>query len=108
MFMASPRTPQTEPVGGGENDGPNPKQSSAYDYLFSAVFKAMVAGCFRPEHRDVPLITQTLWGGLHGVVSLHLERARFPEVNWRPIQGTLETMVDLLLHGLTGRAPHGE
>ncbi len=108
MFMTSHRVPLTKSTGSGSIDESNPKQPLAYDYLFSAVFKAMAAGCFGPEHRDVPLITQILWGGLHGVVSLHLERARFPDVSWRSTQESLETMVDLLLHGLTGRWEHGE
>ncbi len=108
MFMASPRAPQMEPSGGGETDGSKSKRPTAYDYLSSAVFKAMAAGCFRPAYRDVPLITQVLWGGLHGVISLHLVRARFPEVGWRSTQESLETMLDLLLHGLTGQTPPGE
>ena len=103
MFMASHRAPQRQPSDGGKNGALEAKPPSPYNYLSSAVFKAMAAGCFHPEHRDVPLITQILWGGLHGVVSLHLERARFPDVIWRSTQETLETMVDLLLHGLTGQ-----
>ena len=108
MFVASRPTPQAKPTGSEVSDRSNPTRPGAYDYLYSAVFKAMAAGCFRPEHRDVPLITQVLWGGLHGVVSLHLERTRFPNVDWRPTQASLETMVDILLHGLTGQSSLGE
>ncbi len=80
-----------------ENKKPEP---APYDFLQAAVFKALAAGIFKPEYRDVPLITQTLWAGLHGVVSLHQIRAKHPAVTWRPIQGLTEMMLECLLNGL--------
>ncbi|MBE7159052.1 MAG: TetR/AcrR family transcriptional regulator [Rhodospirillales bacterium] len=72
----------------------------AYDFLHSAVFKALAAGVFRPEYRDIALITQTVWNGLHGVVSLHQVRSNHPRISWRPIQTLAETMIECLLNGL--------
>ena len=82
---------------------PHPTPNT-YDFLHTAVFKAMAAGCFRPQYRDVAVIAQVIWSGLHGVVSLHLVRARYAAVNWRPVQTAVETMIDCLIQGLTSDA----
>ena len=80
-------------------DGTAKEQREAYDFLHSAVFKAMAAGVFEPEYRDIPLVTQTLWSGLHGVVSLHQVRSNHPKVPWRPIRALSETTVECLVNG---------
>ena len=80
--------------------GEDKEERNAHDFLHAAVFKAQAAGVFRPEYRDIALITQTLWSGLHGVVSLHQVRSNHPQVAWRPVQTLAETMVESLLHGL--------
>ena len=87
----------------GTSGTPNPKPASPqpYDFLHHAVFKAMAAGCFKPAYRDVAIIAQVIWSGLHGVISLHLLRARHPAVSWRPVQKVSELMVECLLSGLT-------
>ncbi len=82
---------------------PSPAAPSPYDFLHTAVFKAMAAGCFKPQYRDVAMIAQIIWSGLHGVISLHLVRARYAAVNWRPVQTGAETMVECLLDGLTNK-----
>ena len=84
-----------------EHDSQRPENEArtAYDFLHSAVFKAMAAGIFRPEYRDIPLITQSLWSGLHGVVSLHQVRSNHPKVAWRPIRSLAETTVECLVNG---------
>ena len=74
---------------------PNP-----YDFLHTAVFKAMAAGCFKPPYRDVAMIAQIIWSGLHGVISLHLVRARYSAVAWRPVQAGAEMMIECLMNGL--------
>ncbi len=81
-------------------DSPTP--ASPYDFLHTAVFKAMAAGCFKPQYRDVGMIAQVIWSGLHGVISLHLVRARYAAVSWRPVQNGAELMVECLISGLTG------
>ena len=81
-------------------EGTPPEDRGAYDFLHSAVFKALAAGVFRPEYRDIALVAQTLWNGLHGVVALHQVRANHPRVTWRPVQVLAETMVECLLNGL--------
>ena len=83
----------------GENEKAA-EEPGPYDFLQAAVFKATAAGIFKAEYRDVPLITQTLWAGLHGVVALHQVRAGHARVAWRPIQVQAEMMIECLLNGM--------
>ena len=71
-----------------------------YGFLYGAVFKAMAAGCFRPEYREVAEIAQLLWHGLHGVVALHFVRGKYPAIAWKPINAAKETMIECLINGL--------
>jgi len=90
-------------VGATSAEGPeqgNPEQD-AYAFLRHAVQEAKDADCFKPEHQDVDMVSQTLWGGLHGLVALHLVMG--PEDKWidmRPLMRTAVLMTDLLLEGL--------
>ncbi|MCP3141470.1 TetR/AcrR family transcriptional regulator [Pyxidicoccus xibeiensis] len=89
---------------GGIQQG-NPEQD-AYAFLHKMVKEAKDAGCFKPEHQDVDLVSQLLWGGLHGLVSLHVV---MKDDNWltlRPLGKSAEVMLDLLLGGLS-RPPSG-
>ena len=47
------------------------------------------------------MIAQIIWSGLHGVISLHLVRARYAAVAWRPVQNGAELMIECLIDGLT-------
>ncbi|NMO15399.1 TetR/AcrR family transcriptional regulator [Pyxidicoccus fallax] len=76
----------------------NPEQD-AYAFLQKMVQEAKDAGCFKPEHQDVDLISQTLWGGLHGLVSLHLVMKEDAWLPLRPLGKSADLMLDLLLGG---------
>ena len=76
------------------------KPSKIYDHIHQAVFKAMAAGCFKPEYRDVGLLSQALWSCLHGIVALHLVRAQHREVSWKPVQHLAELSLEAFLNGL--------
>ena len=86
-------SPAAPPRAEAALDGP-------YPFLQQAVFRAMAAGCFKAEHRDVAAITQLLWGGLHGVVTLQLVRAKHATVPWKPAEASGRLMIDCLLAGL--------
>ena len=90
---------------GTNTRSPHPAPPNPYEFLHTVVFKAMAAGCFRPPYRDVALIAQVIWTGLHGVISLHLVRARYSAVTWRPIQAAAHLMVEGLINGLTNEVP---
>ena len=84
----------SEPPGNAE------KPLEPQDFLHAAVFKALAAGLFKPEYRDVSLITQTFWAALHGVIALHQVRAKFPAVAWWPIQALAEMTVECVSNGM--------
>ena len=72
----------------------------AYALLKWAVETAIKAGCFREELQDAELMSQTLWAGVHGVISLNIAKCKDPWVEWRPLQHRAEMMLDVMLRGL--------
>jgi AcrR family transcriptional regulator len=72
----------------------------AYAFLKWTVQQAMSAGRLREELTDVELVSQTLWAGVHGVISLNIAKSKDPWVDWRPVQQRAETMLDVALRGL--------
>ena len=97
MFIAA-RTvdsPTHLQAGEGAKNEPDP-----HAFLQAAVFKGLAAGIFKAEYRDVPLLTQTLWAGLHGVIALHQVRTNHPAVAWRSVQTLTEMMIECLLNGM--------
>ena len=72
----------------------------AYALLKCAVETAIKAGCFREELQDAELVSQTLWAGVHGVISLNIAKCKDPWVDWRPLQHRAEMMLDVMLRGL--------
>lgn len=78
----------------------NPEKD-AYAFLTNTVAEAQRAGRFRTEATDVELIAQTVWAGVHGVVSLHIAKSHDPWVNWRSVNRRIDVMIDTLVWGLT-------
>jgi AcrR family transcriptional regulator len=72
----------------------------AYALLKWAVQEAINAGCFREEIQDAELVSQTLWGAVHGAVSLNIAKCKDHWVEWRPFQERAEMMIDVTLRGL--------
>ena len=70
-----------------------------YQFIRLVVFKAMAAGCFKAEYKDVDLLAQSLWSGLHGIILLHLSRAHHPEVPWRPAHTALDHFLETWWNG---------
>jgi AcrR family transcriptional regulator len=77
----------------------NPEED-AYAFLRATVSEAIAAGRFLPDLDDAELLAQTMWAGMHGVVSLQIAKADDPWVEWRPAQTRAQTMVDTLIRGL--------
>ena len=83
------------------NEGDTPPAQS-YAFLRQAVVEAMDQGFF--EKGDVDLVSQVLWSGIHGVVSLLItfKPEQFPHVPPRP--GLIEASMEATLRGfLAGR-----
>lgn len=102
MFM-TPHPPHDFDEEDREMHG-NPEKD-AYAFLKWGVQQAIDAGCFRTELCDAEMISQTLWSGVHGVLSLQIAKCKDPWVDWRPIADRVEMMLDLMLRGLIRPTP---
>jgi AcrR family transcriptional regulator len=97
MFM-TPHPPILESAEALEGKG-NPEED-AYEFLRATVQEAMKAGAFRDDLKDADLVAQTLWAGVHGVISLYIAKSEDNWVPWRPLKKRVEIMIDTQLHGL--------
>jgi AcrR family transcriptional regulator len=80
---------------------PGNPEEDAYAFLKGIVADCIAAGRFKPEFDDVELVSQTVWAGVHGVVSLEIAKCNDDWVNWRGIQQRVKTMIEVLVEGLT-------
>lgn len=96
MFMTPhPRlTPEESDLKHG-----NPEED-AYAFLKGIVAEAVAKGRF-DESSDVELLSQTVWAGVHGVVSLQIAKCNDSWVEWRPLEQRAAFMIDTLVDGLT-------
>jgi len=77
----------------------NPEED-AYEFLRMTVAEALKQGAFRDEYKDADLIAQTVWAGVHGVISLHIAKSDDPWVPWRSLKKRAEMVIESQLHGL--------
>lgn len=94
MFM----TPKP-PVGGDRPERGNPEED-AYAFLKMTIAEAIERKLLRPELKDVELVSQTIWAGVHGVVSLHIAKEQDDWVDWRSLKRRVEAMVDMIVAGI--------
>lgn len=87
-------------------DKGNPEED-AYAFLRGSVAEAIAAGRLLPEMDDADLVAQTLWAGMHGVVSLQCAKAEDPWVEWRAVSERTRMMIDTLIRGMV-RESRGE
>ena len=98
MFMTPKFDEHADPVSAGQG---NPAED-AYAFLKSLVTEAVTQGKFKPELTDPELISQVIWAGVHGVISLEIAKCRDAWVDWRPIEARTHLMIDVLIAGLVG------
>ncbi len=77
----------------------NPEED-AYGFLVATVQEGLEQGRFRGEYTDAHELAQIVWGGAHGLVSLHLAKCHDPWIDWRDLRTTSEKLIDSQLHGL--------
>lgn len=73
-----------------------------YQFLRQAVTEAIAAGRFRPEYKDEELVAQILWGGVHGIATIHVA-APVGGHKWialRDPQTTALALCDAMMAGL--------
>jgi AcrR family transcriptional regulator len=97
MFMTS--HPRWEPDERSQQCG-NP-EVNAYALLKHTVQQALDAGVFREGIDNPELISQTLWAGVHGVISLRIAHKDDDWVDCQPLAKAVDLMLDALMRGLT-------
>jgi AcrR family transcriptional regulator len=95
MFM----TPHP-PLGDDHDVEKGNPEEDAYAFLKQIVEQAIREKRFRPGLDDVELLSQTIWAGMHGVVSLHIAKCNDTWVEWRGLEDRARMMLELLLNGL--------
>ena len=75
-------------------------EEDAYALLRATVAQAIAEGRFREGCDDADLIAQTLWSGVHGLVSLHITKKGEQWIDWRAAPHTARTLVDAMARGL--------
>lgn len=97
MFMTShPPVPLDE----RDQEVKGNPEKDAYAMLQALVREGLSAGVFRKEYKDVDLIAQTLWSGLHGVISLQIAKAHDNWIEWAPMEQRTRAMLEAILRGL--------
>ncbi len=100
MFM-TPSKASLEPEGSRLARG-NPEED-AYAFLRATVVDAIGSGQLRPELTDADLVSQMVWAGTHGVVSLHISNCNDAWIEWRDARETAHTLIEVMLRGLVRR-----
>jgi AcrR family transcriptional regulator len=96
MFMTL--HPHNRPEDSALEQG-NPEED-AYAFLKWTVGQAIAEGRLRPELDDVELVSQVIWSGIHGVVSLRIAKSKDAWVDWKPERKAVAEMVDVLVRGV--------
>jgi len=78
----------------------NPDED-AYAMLKDTVAAGIKAGRYRTGLTDAELVAQTVWAGIHGVISLEIAKCNDDWVAWRSVRKRVDTMIDVLIRGLT-------
>jgi len=79
-------------------------ESDAYAFLKLTVAEAIRQGRLREDLTDADLVSQTLWAGIHGVISLHIAKSHDAWVDWRPVKQRIETMLDFNMRAIVREA----
>lgn len=77
----------------------NPEED-AYAFLRATTAEAIAAGCLRPDLEDADLVSQMVWAGTHGVVSLHIAKCNDDWVDWRDARKTAHALIEAMIRGL--------
>jgi len=75
-------------------------QEDAQAFVRQIVIEAIDKGRMRPELKDPDLVAQTVWAGVHGVISLHIAKQNDPFIKWAPLKKRIHLMVDAIIRGI--------
>jgi len=77
----------------------NPEED-AYAFLRATVNEAIAQHRFRIGYEDPDLVSQIVWAGVHGIVSLHIVHGQEDWLEWRDAAVTAKAMSDAVLTGI--------
>jgi len=77
----------------------NPEQD-AYAFLKVTVEESIATGRLKPEFTDPELVSQIVWSGVHGVVSLQIAKRDDDWVAWRDVKMTAHQLIEVMISGL--------
>ncbi len=77
----------------------NPEED-AYAFLRATVAEAIAGRRLRPEFDDADLVSQMVWAGTHGVVSLQIAKKDDDWVEWRDARTTAHDLIEVMIRGL--------
>lgn len=97
MFMTP--HPPIEFDGEDEARKGNPEED-AYAFVKEIIAAGIEEGRFRGEMKDLDLIAQTVWAGVHGVISLQIAKHTDDWVDWKPLKKRATFMIETLIDGL--------
>jgi len=72
----------------------------AYALLLGQVRAVAAAGRLRDAAANPELVAQTLWAGIHGVVSLEIALGCEECLEWRPLEERVRAMLTTLAAGI--------
>src|SRR5258707_13354243 len=78
----------------------NPEED-AYAFLRTIISECVTEGRFRGELKDVDLLAQVVWSGVHGVISLQIAKCNDGWIDWKPLKKRAALAIDVLIEGLT-------
>ncbi|MEA2488678.1 MAG: hypothetical protein QOH21_470 [Acidobacteriota bacterium] len=77
----------------------NPEED-AYAFLKSILAQAMAEGRLREHLTDLDVVSQVIWAGVHGVVSLEIAKCNDAWVDWKPMADRTNLMIEVLIDGI--------
>lgn len=95
MFMTLMKHPMVDGCG----NAVTPPDQDAYRFLLHTVTEGIDGGHYRPELSDPNELAQMTWGGIHGVISLWLNHADDPKIEWRAPRETVRSLIDVTIRG---------
>ncbi len=99
-YRAIAMTPSPEPVSrGASRMARGDVRADAHTLVLQTVREAIEQGRLREDLRDAELVTQTLLGAIHGILSMHFTMGSDHWVEWRAVQSRMRLLIDALLRG---------
>lgn len=102
MFM-TPHPPVPVASRGIEKDNPT---VDAWAFLTATVAEAQQAGLLRKDLGSPEAVAQLLMAAVHGVAALHITKSNDPWIAWRPVEETIDHMIDVILRGCGRERSH--